>query len=93
MIVVWVGFPTELLYRFREKSFGKTLNDKPNISSFDYESAENGASLKLVDDVSFWLFFFGLYKDPQRDDKGEYISRQTYWITVLCLLIGLVFER
>ncbi len=74
----------------------KDLHSKPNISPLDYTGLPQGETLKFIDDTSFWLFFFGLYKDAQHElinGKREYANKSTYWITICSLLVGLIFER
>lgn len=72
-ICTFIGFPTSILYQIREKQL--------------VDPTANADVIKKIDNISFWVFMAGIYKDGR--DGNEYF----FAFTFIFLIIALVFER
>mmetsp|Transcript_21580 Transcript_21580/g.33240 ORF Transcript_21580/g.33240 Transcript_21580/m.33240 type:complete len:435 (-) Transcript_21580:108-1412(-) len=80
IVLICIGYPSEILYTLRERFEKEYDTDKVKY-------ADNLSKIEKVDNISFWVFFSGLYKD------GRHGYRKFYSVTFLALIIGLVLER
>jgi hypothetical protein len=71
LVLVWISVPTSIMLKIREQ-----LKDNNKDGAMEY-----------LDNVSFWLFIGGIYKDGRQE--YQYFYDYTYG----SLIFGLIMER